>query len=265
MYNLGIRYRYGIGVRRDWGQAYELFAKSAETGFVSAMVELGDALTQRARRPQSAPRRRMAAARRRCRLDARQVPARDDLLFRPATARRHRRPCSRTSRWRCCGSAAWRETGDSDAQVVPRAASCRAATALTSPQPEIAGALLAARGLWRQRLRAGEFRRTAAPRLRAGEAGIRLARGDRAARARAQPGLGAGRARAGADQARSASSVRSKSPGRGDEARLPRDRARGAIDAVPRPASRSPKWRPRICSPRWRRTARRSMRRAGRC
>ena len=46
MYNLGIRYRYGLGVRRDWGQAYELFAKSAETGFVSAMVELGDALTR---------------------------------------------------------------------------------------------------------------------------------------------------------------------------------------------------------------------------
>jgi TPR repeat protein len=46
MYNLGVRYRYGRGVKRNWGQAYELLAKSAETGFVSAMVELGDALTK---------------------------------------------------------------------------------------------------------------------------------------------------------------------------------------------------------------------------
>src|SRR5947209_7856459 len=43
-YNLGLHYRYGIGVRRDWGLAFEQFAKSAETGFVSAMVEYGEAL-----------------------------------------------------------------------------------------------------------------------------------------------------------------------------------------------------------------------------
>jgi len=55
MYNLGIRYRSGIGVRRNWYEAYELFAKSAETGFVSAMVELGDALTRG--RPHNNPRR----------------------------------------------------------------------------------------------------------------------------------------------------------------------------------------------------------------
>jgi hypothetical protein len=44
MYNLGVRYRYGRGIKRNWGQAYELLAKAAETGLVSAMVELGDAL-----------------------------------------------------------------------------------------------------------------------------------------------------------------------------------------------------------------------------
>ena len=45
MYNLALHYRDGsLGVRRDFSQAYEWFAKSAESGFVAAMVELGDAL-----------------------------------------------------------------------------------------------------------------------------------------------------------------------------------------------------------------------------
>src|SRR5262245_6313024 len=44
MYNLAFRYRKGIGVRRDPSQAYEWFAKSAEAGYVSAMIEFGDAL-----------------------------------------------------------------------------------------------------------------------------------------------------------------------------------------------------------------------------
>jgi TPR repeat protein len=45
MYNLALHYRDGShGIKRDFAQAYEWFAKSAESGFVSAMVELGDAL-----------------------------------------------------------------------------------------------------------------------------------------------------------------------------------------------------------------------------
>jgi len=44
MYNLALHYRDGNGVPRDSGQATEWFAKSAESGFVSAMVELGLAL-----------------------------------------------------------------------------------------------------------------------------------------------------------------------------------------------------------------------------
>lgn len=43
-YNLGLHYRYGLGITRDWGLAFEEFAKSAETGFISAMVEYGEAL-----------------------------------------------------------------------------------------------------------------------------------------------------------------------------------------------------------------------------
>lgn len=41
MYNLALHYRDGVGVPRDVGQAAELFAKSAESGLVSAMVEHG--------------------------------------------------------------------------------------------------------------------------------------------------------------------------------------------------------------------------------
>jgi len=45
MYNLGLRYKNGIGgVDRDIGQAYEWFAKAGESGFVAAMIEAGDAL-----------------------------------------------------------------------------------------------------------------------------------------------------------------------------------------------------------------------------
>ena len=46
MYNLGQHYSSGSGVKRDLGQAAEYFAKAAEAGFVSAMVELGTALTK---------------------------------------------------------------------------------------------------------------------------------------------------------------------------------------------------------------------------
>jgi TPR repeat protein/uncharacterized protein (UPF0335 family) len=45
MYNLALHYKDGTNdVKRDVGQAAEWFAKSAESGSVSAMVELGDAL-----------------------------------------------------------------------------------------------------------------------------------------------------------------------------------------------------------------------------
>lgn len=45
MYNLALRYKDGTGaLKRDLPQATEWFAKSAESGFVPAMVELGDAL-----------------------------------------------------------------------------------------------------------------------------------------------------------------------------------------------------------------------------
>jgi uncharacterized protein len=44
MYNLGVRYRHQIGDRRR--EAYELFAKAAEAGLLSAMVEVGDALVR---------------------------------------------------------------------------------------------------------------------------------------------------------------------------------------------------------------------------
>jgi uncharacterized protein len=45
MYNLALHYRDGIGVQRDFGQAAEWFAKAAESGLVSAMVENAQALT----------------------------------------------------------------------------------------------------------------------------------------------------------------------------------------------------------------------------
>jgi hypothetical protein len=45
MYNLALRYKSGDrGIRRDLVQAYEWFAKAAESGFVPAMVEVGDSL-----------------------------------------------------------------------------------------------------------------------------------------------------------------------------------------------------------------------------
>jgi uncharacterized protein len=45
MYNLAVRYRHGVGVERLL-QAYELFAKAAEAGLLSAMVEVGEALVR---------------------------------------------------------------------------------------------------------------------------------------------------------------------------------------------------------------------------
>jgi len=44
-YNLALHYRDGNGVPRDFVQAAEWFAKSAESGLVSAMIEYGYALT----------------------------------------------------------------------------------------------------------------------------------------------------------------------------------------------------------------------------
>jgi TPR repeat protein len=45
MYNLALHYRDGTGgIRRDLGEAYEWLGKSAESGFVSAMIEFGDFL-----------------------------------------------------------------------------------------------------------------------------------------------------------------------------------------------------------------------------
>ncbi|MFO1148278.1 MAG: DUF2610 domain-containing protein [Alsobacter sp.] len=45
MYNLGLRYQSGErGIQRDVFQAYEWLAKAAESGFIAAMVEVGDAL-----------------------------------------------------------------------------------------------------------------------------------------------------------------------------------------------------------------------------
>jgi TPR repeat protein len=45
MYNLALHYRNGTGgLKRDFNQATEWFAKSAESGYVPAMVEMGDAL-----------------------------------------------------------------------------------------------------------------------------------------------------------------------------------------------------------------------------
>lgn len=57
MYNLALRYKDGTGgLQRDFGQATEWFAKSAESGYVPAMVEMGDAL-KRGRGVISNPRR----------------------------------------------------------------------------------------------------------------------------------------------------------------------------------------------------------------
>ncbi len=58
MYNLGLHYKDGSnGVRRDVGQATEWFAKAAESGSVSAMVELGDALINGLGQTRNNPRR----------------------------------------------------------------------------------------------------------------------------------------------------------------------------------------------------------------
>ena len=46
MYNLGIHYRNGYGVKRNLGQAAEYFSKAADAGYVSAMVEMGRALVR---------------------------------------------------------------------------------------------------------------------------------------------------------------------------------------------------------------------------
>jgi TPR repeat protein len=55
MYVLGVHYRYGIGVKRNFYEAFELFRRAGEKGYVPAKVEAGDALINR--RPFWNPRR----------------------------------------------------------------------------------------------------------------------------------------------------------------------------------------------------------------
>jgi TPR repeat protein len=55
MYVLGVHYRYGIGVKRNPYEAFELFRRAGEKGYIPAKVEAGDALINR--RPLWNPRR----------------------------------------------------------------------------------------------------------------------------------------------------------------------------------------------------------------
>ena len=225
MYNLGIRYRYGLGVRRDWVQAYELFAKSAETGFVPAMVELGDALTRG--RGVTNPRRGIDWLTRAAEAGSARAKY---LLGVTYYLGRYGETLTTTVLEDEAQALLWfgrmGEQLDAEGQVF-LARLMQSEKALSSPQPEIRRTLLAARGQRRQRLRAGLFRRTDAARLPAGQAGVRQRRGGRPAEARAEPRVRAGLACARADQARRRARRREE-PGRGDAPRVPGDRARDA-------------------------------------
>ena len=173
MYNLGIRYRYGIGVRRDWGQASSCSRSRPETGFVSAMVELGDALARG--RGVINPRRGvewLAACGGRG-LRAREYPARRHLLLGPLRQARTT-SARRTQASRCSGFGRMAETRSNEAQAACHADAERHRRC-QSPAAGDRGTLLAACRLWRRCLCAGRLRGPAAARVRAGEAGVRFA------------------------------------------------------------------------------------------
>jgi TPR repeat protein len=142
MYNLALHYKNGTNdVKRDVAQAAEWFAKSAESGSVSAMVELGDALLNGRGQAQN-PRRGMEWLQRAA--DAGSVRAKfllglNYLRGKPCTCGGEDSPNSLQQDpdlallW--FGRVA--ETGDSDAQAI-LARIMETGIGLLNPQPEIA-------------------------------------------------------------------------------------------------------------------------------
>ena len=180
MYNLALHYRDGShGIKRDVGQAYEWFAKSAEAGLVSAMVELGDALIIWPRADGSNnPRRGVEwyAARRGSRLGARQAAARDDLPDAASTARDDDSN-SRAAGLRS-GVALVRARGRDRRQRRRRrwlAIMMEEGVGLARPQPEIAERYWRLAAYGGSSLAQVEFAERLQPWLRAGQAGIRRA------------------------------------------------------------------------------------------
>jgi len=128
-------------VKRDVGQAAEWFAKSAESGSVSAMVELGDALINGRGQAQN-PRRGLEWLQRAAadRLGAGEVPARHD-LSEGENLRLRRRGQSQQPAQDPDLALLWfgrvAETGDSDAQAI-LARIMERGIGLLNPQPGIA-------------------------------------------------------------------------------------------------------------------------------
>ena len=204
MYNLALRYKDGTAdVKRDVAQAAEWFAKSAESGSVSAMVELGDALINGRGQAQN-PRRGLEWLQRAA--DAGSVRAKFLLGMTywkgkicgcggEDSPNSQRQDPDLALLW--FGRVA--ETGDSDAQAI-LARIMESGHRAAQPAARDRRALLAARRLWGQRIGPIRVRGPAAPRLPAGQAGVRRARGHHVAATRHEPGLTAGRAGAGPDQ-----------------------------------------------------------------
>ena len=204
MYILGLRFRYGKGVGRDLGRAFELFRSAAEGGIVSAKVEAGDALDQ-------APgglgfhRGAVSAVDRggRSRFDVRTDSARETYPRGAMARRTNEKPGDRFAPMpvsRCSGLAAWPRRGDALRRRRSSRISMQSGVGLSAPQPE------AAERYWRLAAQTGNavaqvtFADRLRRRLRAGEAGVwRRNEGIRLLEPGDGPGLGAGRAGARPD------------------------------------------------------------------
>ena len=144
---------------RPWTGLRVLFAKAAEAGFVSAMVELGDALVHGLRGVRkSAPRRRMAAARGGCRFATAPSSASAPSTYSVRSTTRAVRAASTRSASDVPLALLWigriADSGDSDGLVLARADHAGRHRYLQRAARD-RRALLAARGLRRQLLCAG--------------------------------------------------------------------------------------------------------------
>jgi len=155
MYNLALHYRAGIGVQRDFGQAAEWFAKAAESGLVSAMVENGLALKTGRGQPSSRANPRRAVEWLQRAADAGSLRAKFELglIYQRGV---YCNNCddettnvNRDSELALLWFSRAAEAGDTNAQV--RVAQImEAGTGLPSPQPEIA------ERYWRLAARSGD-------------------------------------------------------------------------------------------------------------
>jgi TPR repeat protein/uncharacterized protein (UPF0335 family) len=140
MYNLALHYHDGLGVQRDYGQAAEWFAKAAESGLVSAMVEHALALSSGRGQPDAKQNPRRAVEWLQRAADAGSVRAKYELgwiYYKSGYTDDESTRVNRDREQALLWFSRAAEGGDNDARVMV-AQIMETGSGLPNPQPEIA-------------------------------------------------------------------------------------------------------------------------------